>query len=186
VADARGLLYLVDLTTGRAVAQTQGPRLLALAIAPDGSRVAGATRDGVVRVWEPVESGEGLRALELRTRLEGHENLVAHLCFSPDGRWLASAGWDKTVRVWDAAAWHEAATLTGYGRSTLGMAFSPDSSLLATAQDDHGIRLWELAALDQPVDQLLLRVASESGLAWDGRQAVEDPELLRSRVVWAE
>jgi len=60
---------------------------------PDGSRLATATEDGTVRVWDP-ESGEELVVLR------GHDAVVGSVAFSPDGARLASVAADGLVRVW--------------------------------------------------------------------------------------
>ena len=66
---------------------------MALAFSADGSRLATASQDGTVRIWDPT-SGEQLLVLR------GHGALVSSVAFSPDGSRLASAGADGTVRVW--------------------------------------------------------------------------------------
>jgi WD40 repeat protein len=64
-----------------------------IVFSPDGSRVATAGSDGVVRLFDTT-SGEQVLALR------GHERAVARVAFSPDGTMLASESVDGTVRIW--------------------------------------------------------------------------------------
>lgn len=67
----------------------------ALALSPDGQRVASGGQDNTVRVWEAA-TGTHLFTYT------GHRDWVFCLAWSPDGRYLASAGDDTVVRIWDA------------------------------------------------------------------------------------
>jgi tetratricopeptide (TPR) repeat protein len=67
-----------------------------VAFSPDGRRLASASNDQTVRVWDAATGKELLT-------LKGHTGRVFSVSFSPDGRRLASAGFDRTVRVWEAS-----------------------------------------------------------------------------------
>ena len=69
-----------------------GP-VAALAISPDGRRLASASWDETVRVTSP--GGGGTRVLE------GHKGPVNGVAFLPSGE-IVSAGYDATLRIWPA------------------------------------------------------------------------------------
>jgi WD40 repeat protein len=68
---------------------------IALSPGRRGQRIATASWDGTVKIWD-AETG-----LELLT-LRGHTNGVNCLAFSPDGDRLISGGIDATAILWDA------------------------------------------------------------------------------------
>ena len=61
----------------------------------DGSKLASASDDSTVRLWD-VETGTAIGSA-----LEGHSSLVGSVIFSPDGSKLASASNDNTLHLWD-------------------------------------------------------------------------------------
>src|SRR5947209_11280682 len=67
----------------------------AVAFRPDGGRMASASFDHTIKVWD-VDTGSALRTFR------GHEAKVLTLAYTGDGHTLASAGLDGTVRLWDA------------------------------------------------------------------------------------
>ena len=62
---------------------------------PDGRRVASASQDRTVRVWDLDEKRQILE-------LGGHTKEVGRVVLSPDGKQLASASTDGTLRFWNA------------------------------------------------------------------------------------
>jgi WD40 repeat protein/tRNA A-37 threonylcarbamoyl transferase component Bud32 len=93
---------------------------------PDGRRLASASADKTVKLWDAQTGEETLS-------LKGHTDGINSVCFSPDGRRLASASWDNTVKVWDAQTGQELRTLKGHTGAIHSVCFSPDGRRLASA-----------------------------------------------------
>jgi WD40 repeat protein len=107
-----------------------------VAFSPDGSRLASASQDGTVKVWES-QTGQLVRTLQ------GHSDWVSGVAFSPDGKRLASASGDGTVKLWDVHTGQEERTLKGHTKWVSGVAFSPDGRRLASASEDRTVRVWD-------------------------------------------
>ena len=112
---------------------------------PDGKRLATASRDGMVRLWDAMTGQETLT-------LKGHTNGVFGLAFSPDGKRLASASADPDprngnkwghVKIWDASNGKEELPLKGLTGGYYRVAFNPDGTRLATASYDRTAGVWD-------------------------------------------
>jgi WD40 repeat protein len=107
-----------------------------LAWSPDGSKIATASEDDTVKVWDVAG---GRKPLTLR----GHKKSVTSVAWSPDGSKLASASEDYTVKVWEAASGRELQPLKGHQDAVTSVAWSPDGSKLATTSSDQTVKVWE-------------------------------------------
>ncbi len=86
-----------DTATGHLIQTLRGHKnwVTAVAVSPSGRRIASASLDCTIRLWD-AESGQELIALT------GHPGPPFwDVAFSPDGHTIASASDDGLVRLWD-------------------------------------------------------------------------------------
>jgi WD40 repeat protein len=167
-------------------------RVSAVSYSPDGARIASASADRTVKVWD-TQSGT-----EVAT-LRGHAGPVTAVSYSPDGSRLASASGepDKAgeVRVWDARSGTEVATLRGHAGPVSAVSYSPDGTRLATASHDGTVKVWDarsgaelaslrghagpVSAVSYSPDGSRLATASEDNTVrvWDARSGAEAATL---------
>jgi WD40 repeat protein/tetratricopeptide (TPR) repeat protein len=130
-----------DTETNTATALTSGwihPHCLA--VSPDGSIIAAATNESLVRFWDAA-TGKPLRDLK------GHTDEVQGLEFSPDGNQLVSCSRDATVKLWDTTTGELLRTFHGHEKWVYGASFLPDGRRVISSGDAHDgtIRLWDSA-----------------------------------------
>jgi hypothetical protein len=113
-----------------------GSEVMSVAFSPDSSRLASASGDHTVKVWDAATGQQTLT-------FKGHTDGVNSVAFSPDGSRLASASRDRTVKVWDAATGQVTLTLKGHTREVTNVAFSPDGSRIASASYDGTVKVWD-------------------------------------------
>jgi hypothetical protein len=113
-----------------------------VAFSPDGRRLASASYDHTVKIWDPT-SGRNLQTLQ------GHSGPVSSVAFSPDGKLLATGSQDGTAVLWDAGNGRPLHTLRAQPNSVLSVSFSPEGQRLATGSEDGTAEIWDATSGQQ-------------------------------------
>jgi hypothetical protein len=111
--------------------------VFAIALSPDGTRLAAGGADRAIRVIE-IATGKELLAIE------DHADWVMDVAWSPDGTKLASASRDKTAKVFDVATGDSLVTFNAHGQPVFGVGFSPDGNQVISGGGDKQIRIWNV------------------------------------------
>ena len=113
-----------------------------VSFSPCGGRIASASRDCTIKVWE-ASTGT------CQSTLTGHSERVNCVVFSPNGKVIASCSGegynrDNSVRLWDAATGAAIGSpLSGHGAPVTQLEFR-DATTLVSASDDGTTRFWDM------------------------------------------
>lgn len=113
--------------------------MLDVTFSDDGTRLAAAGADALVRVYDVATRRRTLLANQ-------HADWVTAVAFTPDGKRLASASRDMTARVTDAASGDVIATYTEHGEAApLAVAVAADGKTIYSGGRDRKIHVWQSA-----------------------------------------
>jgi WD40 repeat protein len=107
----------------------------AVAVFPDGRRMATNSSDGVLRVWD-LKNGAILK------ELVGFGDTMQDIALSPDGQLIASSDESGFVLAWHSETGRALAPTFRAHDGAISMDFSPDGATLATGSSDGVVKRW--------------------------------------------
>ncbi len=107
-----------------------------VAWSPDGKRIASASQDETVQVWDATTGGHVLT-------YRGHTSIVTAVAWSPDGVHIASASQDGAVQLWNATSGAYMFTYRGHTGTVTALAWSPDGTRIASSSWDKTVQVWD-------------------------------------------
>jgi serine/threonine protein kinase/WD40 repeat protein len=122
------------------VTSAKGTRCRVAQFSPDGARVAAASSDRLVRVFDPTDG----TVLYTAGPFPGEVFAVA---FSPDGSRFAAVAGGNVVTIHNAADGTEIARATGLTEVPRGVAYSPDGARIYSSGAPDGVLVWSAADL---------------------------------------
>jgi WD40 repeat protein len=141
--------------------------LYALTISPDGRRIASASIDGNIKVWDTA-SGQALL-----TR-RGYNGEFFGLAFSLDGRRIASSEADG-IKVWDATSGKGIFALATHANSRASVAFRADGQLVTASGSENGdriLKVWDMTSGQEVSSRRDRNAMAALALSPDGRRAL--------------
>lgn len=124
--------------------------LSSLAFNGDGSKLATASWNPVVKIWNPQKGTE-------EKVLRGHSERVLGVSFSPlsssGPSMLASCGADQTIRLWNVESGDSVATLKGHEDRVNVIAWHPTGAQLFASSHDSTWSLWDVESKTQLLRQ---------------------------------
>lgn len=121
--------------------------VLALSWAPNSKKLASASWDKTVAIWD----------VPTKTQLLGNQNSqgwITTVAWSPQSDQVAFGGYDQKIHVFNGVTGKEIKKLKGHTDWIRSLTWSPDGKYLASSSYDRKIFIWDLAT-DQIVKTLV-------------------------------
>ena len=105
------MIHICDAATGAKKQTLKGHTTAVMRVAwhPDGDRLASASSDHSVRVWDPITGKLMLSLIDLPSQM-------TTVAWSPDGKTLAAGSEDGTIIIYDAVPGFKAAAISNSPR----------------------------------------------------------------------
>lgn len=195
---AKGDLRLYQTSDWKLLATLRGHDdvIFSVAFDHDGSRLASASFDHRVKIWDAVTHAE------LQT-ISGHSDFVYAVAFSPDGKRIVSASKDRTVNLVEVGTGRSQFTFSGPEQDILAVAFHPDGKSVVSSgfesaiywwnpltgekvktQAGHGVAVHELA-FSPDGTRLVSAGADRTARVWDGKAGTVLKTIAVGSVVYA-
>lgn len=110
--------------------------ITALAWAPNARRIASASADQTVQVWDALTGRNAFT-------YTGHSDIVDAVTWSADGWCIASGSYDRTAQVWDADNGQYMLTYKGHSGGITAIDWAPGSSHIASGSFDKTVHIWD-------------------------------------------
>jgi mono/diheme cytochrome c family protein len=110
-------------------------------VSPDGQRLATASHDRSILVWQVAALKGGAKPTPEKT-LTIHSDAVFRARFLPDGRRLVSASNDRTLRVMSLETGKPEITFEGIQHPVAAAAVRPDGQAVVSGGEEPRIRWW--------------------------------------------
>ncbi len=134
LAAESGVIRVLDVNTGTVTRSwnAHDDTVLTLALDTEGTLLASAGGDGLVKFWNPVDGKES-------GRLEAHGTQVTGLAFNPGSTQLVTAGADKTLKVWEVKTRENTIALATKSAGFSSVAWSAEGPAVIAAGEDGAV-----------------------------------------------
>lgn len=134
-----GSVSAIDAANGKELWRTKGTMggVFALAVSPDGTKLAGACLDTFVRIWD-AKTGAELACWK------GHTDRATGVVWAAGGKAVVSCGFDHTVRVWDASNGSLLHTLAAIASPVMSLAAAPDGKHVVCTGQGGAVCVWQI------------------------------------------